>query len=168
MGDPIAQTRLKRLSTSGFEAAWTYGGHLDAVCNRRREGWLRGQPPPRTGTDMDASWDAAIKITAVVVAALTYFGSKRREIRIRRAELVRAYTNDFYADDEFLALFMDIDYNRLGTEPIVGSDRELAVIRLLDFLNAMGHNWRRGVLRRPRRLGSPDGLSLLPGRDAVV
>jgi hypothetical protein len=96
---------------------------------------------------MKWSTDAALSAAAIIVAALTYIGTKRREMRIRRAELVRAYTTEFYADPGVTALFMDIDYDRLGNGHLAGSSRELSLIRLLDYFNAMGHNWKRGVLK---------------------
>ncbi|GHH62533.1 hypothetical protein [Lentzea cavernae] len=96
---------------------------------------------------MNSNLDLAIKALAVLVAVITYLGSKHREMLMRRAELVRGYTNDLYSDAAVVDLFMEIDRNDIRDVPIAGSDREVVLIRLLDQMNAMGHNWNRGVLK---------------------
>lgn len=96
---------------------------------------------------MNWSWDMTVKMAALLIAVVTYLCSRQRELRIRRAELVRTYTNDLYADQAVAQLFMDIDHDRLGDWKIAGSKNELTLIRLLDHFNAMGHNLKRGVLR---------------------
>lgn len=85
---------------------------------------------------------------AVVVTLFTFAVNRVHDRRIRRAELLRNYTNDFYSDKRITDLFMDVDHSRysIGDDEI-GTDKELALIRLLDFLNILGYNWLRGVVR---------------------
>ncbi|MET9761197.1 hypothetical protein ABZ016_19365 [Streptomyces sp. NPDC006372] len=42
---------------------------------------------------------------------------------------------------------MDIDHDRFKyDESILGTEKELDLIRFLDYFNMVGHNWRRGVM----------------------
>lgn len=73
--------------------------------------------------------------------------TRTAERRLRRAELIRSYTNDFYLSRDVVELFMDIDHERFNYDStFLGSDRELALIHLLDNFNALGHSWRRHVI----------------------
>jgi hypothetical protein len=92
--------------------------------------------------------DLLLSALGVVVAVVTYLHSRSRERRLRRAELVRAYTGDFYGDPEVTAVFLAVDHGRYRlTDADLGTAAELALIHLLDILNIVGHNWKRGVLR---------------------
>jgi hypothetical protein len=73
--------------------------------------------------------------------------TRTAERRRRRAELIRSYTNDFHLSRDVVELFMDIDHERFNYDStFLGSDRELALIHLLDNFNALGHSWRRHVI----------------------
>jgi hypothetical protein len=86
--------------------------------------------------------------TAVIVALFTFAVNRVHDRRLRRAELLQNYTNDFYSDKRITDLFMDIDHARYRIrDEDIGTDKELALIRLLDFLNILGYNWLRGVVR---------------------
>ena len=92
-------------------------------------------------------YEAIFTGIAVVVSILIYGLGRRNERRLRQADLLRAYTNDFYQDPSVTAIFMAVDYERyLLTEEDYDTEAELSLIRLLDFLNIVGHNWKRGVL----------------------
>jgi hypothetical protein len=66
---------------------------------------------------------------------------------MKRTELVRSYTQDLYSDPTVSALFMDIDHDRFEYgDDFLGSDRELALIKMLDYMNSVGHSWNRRVL----------------------
>jgi hypothetical protein len=74
-------------------------------------------------------------------------GKQRLERRLRRSELIRHSTYDFYLNPDVTALFMDIDHDRFVYDDVfLGSDRELALIHLLDYFNALGHNWKRRIV----------------------
>jgi hypothetical protein len=85
---------------------------------------------------------------AVLVTLFIFAVNRVHDRRIRRAELLRNYTNDFYSDKRITDLFMDVDHSRYSIdEEEIGTEKELALIRLLDFLNILGYNWLRGVVR---------------------
>lgn len=66
---------------------------------------------------------------------------------MRRAELIRNYTNDFYLSTHITTTFMDIDHGRfVYSDEFLGTEDELALIHLLDYFNNVGHNVRRGVV----------------------
>jgi hypothetical protein len=94
-------------------------------------------------------WDlgSLIAALAVVITALSYLASRSREMRMKRTDLVRSYTQDLYSEPELGAIFMDIDHDRLvyGAD-FLGSPKELALIKMLDYMNSVGHSWRQRVL----------------------
>jgi hypothetical protein len=91
--------------------------------------------------------EAVVGLLVLVVGLITFALGWRRDRLIRQAELVRNYTNDFYGDERLTGIFMAVDHGRYAIGPSdLGTDDELALIRLLDFLNVLGHNWRRGVV----------------------
>jgi hypothetical protein len=99
------------------------------------------------GAGMAISLEQVTAVAAIGVALLTYYRTRAAERRLRRAELVRNYTNDFYFSRDVTTLFMDIDHERfVYDDGLLGSDRELALIHLLDYFNALGHNWKRRIV----------------------
>lgn len=91
--------------------------------------------------------EAAVAAVALAVTLTTFVVSRIREGRLRRAELVRNYTNDFYADPRITTIFMEVDHGRYCLdEALLGTDVELAIIRVLDYMNVLGHNWQRRVI----------------------
>jgi len=51
-------------------------------------------------------------VATLVAGLITYVRTSQREKSIRQADLVRAYTSEFYSDEALSALFTDIDYSR--------------------------------------------------------
>lgn len=97
---------------------------------------------------------------AVAVSLATYVHGRRAERRLRQAELLRAYTNDFYCDPAVTGIFMDVDHGRFAFgDAELGTDAELALIRLLDFFNIVGHNWKQDVLRLDDIVPTPPSAS---------
>lgn len=87
------------------------------------------------------------QLVAVVTTCLIFVFTVWRDSRTRKAELLRNYTNDFYQDSRITELFMAVDRKDFSFEKDkIGTDAELQLIRVLDFLNILGHNWRRGVI----------------------
>jgi hypothetical protein len=96
---------------------------------------------------MSLTLERATAVIAIIVTLLTYYRTRAAERRLRRSELIRNYTNDFYLNPDVTAIFMDIDHDRfVYDELFLGSDRELALIHLLDYFNALGHNWKRRIV----------------------
>jgi len=90
--------------------------------------------------------------------------TRTAERRLRRAELIRSYTNDFYLSRDVVELFMDIDHERFNYDStFLGSDRELALIHLLDNfqrarpqLAKARHLAQRSSADHPRVCRAPD------------
>jgi hypothetical protein len=60
---------------------------------------------------------------------------------------VRGYTNDFYSGTDLTSLFMEIDHGVFTFEDQdLNTQKALDLIHLLDFFNAVGHNWKRGIV----------------------
>ncbi|MGE0298305.1 hypothetical protein [Pseudonocardia sp.] len=93
-------------------------------------------------------WEAIVGSLAVVVTVLLFLATRARDLRLKRADLLRSYTADLYASAETADLFMDIDHERFTYDDatFLGTSRELALIKLLDYFNAVGYYWRRRVL----------------------
>lgn len=96
--------------------------------------------------------------TALVVSIATYLHTRRQERRLRQADLLRAYTNDFYRDPAIAKVFLEIDNETYAlSRDGYGTDAEMALVRLLDFLNMVGYHWKQGVLSlddiRPTTVG---------------
>jgi hypothetical protein len=76
-----------------------------------------------------------------------FWATRLRDRRVRQAELLRDYTNDLYDDERMTSIFMAVDHNRYAFDSSdYGTDKELALIRLLDLLNILGHNWDRKII----------------------
>lgn len=103
-------------------------------------------------------------VGALIVAVISYIHANYRDKSIRRAELVKSYTSDFYASEEIVDLFMDIDYERFrfnnGGEWLGGKD-EASMVRMLDLFNSVGHNHRRRVLTLSDIHGTTLGYAIL-------
>ncbi|WP_324651668.1 hypothetical protein [Georgenia sp. H159] len=102
---------------------------------------------------------------ALLVALVTYVTTARREKSIRRAELVRAYTADFYSDERVVKLFMDLDYERFEFPKVndqwLGTIGEATLVRMLDLFNSIGHNYARKVLTIEDIHGTTLGYAIL-------
>lgn len=100
---------------------------------------------------MSISLDAVIAAVAVIIGLATYVRSTARDKAIRRAELVRAYTSEFYQGSNVVDLFVSIDYNEFqfvnDTTTWLSKQPERTVVQMLDLFNSMGHNCDRGVLQ---------------------
>jgi hypothetical protein len=94
--------------------------------------------------------DVFIAATAVAVALMTYVMTAKRDRDLRRSELVKSFTVDFYASNNVVQLFTDIDYNRFEFSPDeeswLGHQPEQTVVRMLDVFNSIGLSWRRGIV----------------------
>ncbi|MFJ4204860.1 hypothetical protein ACIP2Y_35245 [Streptomyces sviceus] len=103
-----------------------------------------------------------VAITAALITLITWALNSRSARRTRRSEFIRNCTNDFYENDNMTSLFMDIDYDRFKyDESILGTDKELDLIRFLDYFNMVGHNWRRGVMPLSDILPTTIGYAVL-------
>ncbi|MFV8320319.1 hypothetical protein [Mycobacterium sp. 23] len=90
---------------------------------------------------------AIVGIFAIAVTLSLFVLNIRRDKKIKKADLLRNYTNDFYDDKRITALFMAVDSKSFSfTSDQMGTDDELNLVRVLDFLNILGHNWREGVI----------------------
>lgn len=119
------------------------------------------------------AWDSvggAATALALVVALFTYIASARREKSIRRAELVRGYTADFYSDGRVPDLFMEIDYDRfhfaVDDDEWLGRAGESTMVRMLDLFNSIGHNYNRGVIELADVHGTTLGYAILRAHDS--
>lgn len=73
----------------------------------------------------------------------------RTDFRLRRADFIRAYTNDFYASSRMRALFLEIEHGRFAfSEEDDGTARELELAELLDYFNTIGMSVQQGLLKR--------------------
>jgi hypothetical protein len=122
----------------------------------------------------DVAWESvggAATALALLVALVTYVGTARREKSIRRAELIRNYTADFYAGTEVPRLFMEIDYDRIrfsSTDATwIGGEGEATMVRMLDLFNSIGHNYSRGVVELSDIHGTTLGYAVLRAHDSV-
>jgi hypothetical protein len=113
--------------------------------------------------DFDLQGTAAI--ATLVAGLITYVRTSRREKSIRQADLVRAYTSEFYSDEALSTLFTDIDYSRFrfaaDEDTWLGQKPEQTVVRLLDLFNSVGHNWHRKVLALEDIHGTTLGYAIL-------
>lgn len=60
--------------------------------------------------DFDLQGTAAV--VTLVTGLITYIRTSQREKSIRRADLVRTYTSEFYSEEALVTLFTDLDYSR--------------------------------------------------------
>jgi hypothetical protein len=113
--------------------------------------------------DFDLQGTAAV--ATLVAGLITYVRTSRREKSIRQADLVRAYTSEFYSDEALITLFTDIDYSRFSftadEDTWLGQKPEQTVVRLLDLFNSVGHNWHRKVLALEDIHGTTLGYAIL-------
>jgi hypothetical protein len=94
---------------------------------------------------MTPEW--VLGVLVLLVTLITFTVNHMRDRRIQRADLIRAITSDFYQSSRVAELFMAIDHDQLEIDDtFVGSSRELTMIQFLDVMNAIGYNWKRGVL----------------------
>jgi hypothetical protein len=104
-------------------------------------------------------------LLALVVALGTYVATRLRDSAIRRADLVRQFTADFYASDAVVALFVDIDYERFAfvedKDKWLGHQPEITLVRMLDLFNSVGHNWHRHVIKLADVHGTTLGYAML-------
>lgn len=119
---------------------------------------MSADPSPGGGQGFMKGIQLNVALVALLVTLLSFIVNRVHERRINQAELLRNYTNDFYSDthipDLFMKLDADVDEDSDGereryaiTPQDIGTDNELALIRLLDFLNILGYNWFRRVVR---------------------
>lgn len=113
--------------------------------------------------DFDLQGTAAV--ATLVTGLITYIRTSQREKSIRRADLVRGYTSEFYSEEALVTLFTDLDYSRFrftaDEETWLGKKPEQTVVRLLDLFNAVGHNWHRKVLSIEDVHGTTLGYAIL-------
>lgn len=104
-------------------------------------------------------------LLALVIALGTYVSTRLRDSAIRRADLVRQFTADFYANDAVVSLFVDIDYDRFvfieDEEEWLGHQPEITLVRMLDLFNSVGHNWHRHVIALADVHGTTLGYAML-------
>src|SRR4051812_30891034 len=93
------------------------------------------------------TWQITLAVLALLATVGTYIATRVRDTRTKTAELVRTYSRDLYASPPVLELFQQIDHGEFRySQELVGTDRETVLIELLDHMNSIGHNVRRGVL----------------------
>jgi hypothetical protein len=102
---------------------------------------------------------------AVLVALGTYAATRLRDSAIRRADLVRQFTADFYANDDVVKLFVEMDYDRFtfveDQKTWLGHKPEITLVRMLDLFNSVGHNWHRRVITLADVQGTTLGYAML-------
>ncbi len=82
-----------------------------------------------------------LTIVTIIVALLTYHFSRRAQSKLEKAIFVRDYTNRFHKDKGIASIFLDIDYNRFTFDKeMLGTEKELRLINLLDMLNSLSFN----------------------------
>ena len=79
----------------------------------------------------------------MLVAALTYLGTSRRDPAIRRrADLVETFNSEFHRSEDIYGLFADIELDRSvfpeGRTSWLSADPERTVVHLLDLFNSLG------------------------------
>jgi hypothetical protein len=113
--------------------------------------------------DFDLQGTAAV--ATLVTGLITYIRTTQRDKSIRRADLVRAYTVEFYSDEALITLFTDLDYSRFrftaDEKSWLGKKPEQTVVKLLDLFNSVGHNWHRKVLSLEDIHGTTLGYAIL-------
>jgi len=94
------------------------------------------------------SLETMLAAAAVVISLLAFVGTRRLEIRLRRADLMQSYTTEFHTSPPLRTMFLEIIYDRLAIDDtFYDTDRELALLYLLDQLNVVGYLSRSRVLR---------------------
>lgn len=92
--------------------------------------------------------EATVAIVAAGITVATWALNSRASRLTQRAEFIRNCTNDFYGSRALTSIFMDIDHDRFRYDAsMLGTDKELDLIQYLDYFNAVGHNWCRGVVK---------------------
>ena len=88
-----------------------------------------------------------LTIVTIIVALLTYYFSRRAQSKLEKAIFVRDYTNRFHKDKGIASIFLDIDYNRFTFDKeMLGTEKELRLINLLDMLNSLSFNNANGII----------------------
>jgi hypothetical protein len=117
------------------------------------------------GSVLDFDLQGTAAVAALVTGLITYIRTSQREKSIRRADLVRGYTVEFYSDEALVTLFTDLDYSRFrftaDEESWLGKKPEQTVVKLLDLFNSVGHNWHRKVLGLEDVHGTTLGYAIL-------
>lgn len=94
--------------------------------------------------------DVVVPLVATATLGWAVYSARRgwRDgLGLRKVEFIRGYTNDFYAAPELPRLVFDIDYGRFSFgEADLGSDVEISLDRLLDFLNTVGLAIHEGLV----------------------
>lgn len=108
--------------------------------------WQGTDTPPALATTL-----------AVVVAVATYVSTRRRDNKIKRAEMVQKFADQLANNDVLFGQFCLIDSNQFKFEDSdqwilehadwLHSDDERSLLRLLDHFNSVAHNIERNVLR---------------------
>jgi len=102
----------------------------------------------RRPTGIAVSPETMLAAAAVLISVVAYLGTRRLEIRLRRADLMQTYTTEFHSSPQLRTMFLEIIYERLSIDDeFYGTDRELDLLYLLDQLNVVGYLCRSRVLR---------------------
>ena len=111
---------------------------------------------------MDPSTDLKLRVATILLTVLGFVitivifrANSRRESQIRRADLFRNYTNDFYNNKEIGSLFAAIDSGTFefllpaddSSATDLGTAKELALDQLLDIFNNLGYNFSIKVFK---------------------
>ena len=107
--------------------------------------------------DNRVTWQAIAAALAVFVALVTFVLTRRRDNRLRRAELVQKYSAALSDSEVLFRQFCEIDNDHfafendeewIGKHPDwLDGEPERSLIRLLDLFNSVGHNVEHGVLK---------------------
>lgn len=88
------------------------------------------------------SWEPVGAVTAFVALGWAVYAANRTwrdSLDLRRAEFIRAYTNDYYSSPALSKLFLEIDYGRFDFDTRgLGTQDEVDLAHLLDFFNTLG------------------------------
>lgn len=98
---------------------------------------------------MSIEWPLVVEVEALIalVASLAVFWATQAiGHRIRRADLVRSHTEDFYSHPELQAFFMRLERGEIKHVKM-GSSDDAQLSELLDYLNTVGNSRARGGIR---------------------
>lgn len=88
-----------------------------------------------------------LTIIMIMVILVTYHLSRRFEKKLQKAMFIRDYTKQLYENSEISSVFFDIDYNKFTfNKEILGTEKEVHLVSLLDTLNSLAFNYVNGII----------------------
>ena len=88
-----------------------------------------------------------LTIIMIMVISVTYYLSRRSEKKLQKAMFIRDYTKQLHKESGISSIFFDIDYNRFTfNREILGTEKEVHLVSLLDMLNSLAFNYVNGII----------------------